>query len=139
MKIVLDTNVYIAAFLSKGLVSDILLFTKDEEVEYYTSSEILKETDEKLAKKFNVDKNRRQVFLNLVKQSAQIVFPQEKLSVIKADPDDNKILECAVEANADLIVSIDKHLLKLKKYGHVGIVHPKTLTWIIPKILTGKN
>jgi len=35
-----------------------------------------------------------------------------------------------------LIVSMDKHLIKLKSYKGTGIVHPKTLTWIIPKLLS---
>ncbi|MBU0569204.1 putative toxin-antitoxin system toxin component, PIN family [Patescibacteria group bacterium] len=137
MKIVLDTNVYIASFLSKGLSSDILLLGKDKKIEVFTSAEILEEVERKLIDKFNVDKKRRQVFLDLAMRSAKIVFPSQKLEVIKIDPDDNKILECAVEAEASLIISMDKHLLKLKSYKNIGVVHPKTLTWILPKILKG--
>ena len=135
MKIVLDTNVYIAAFLSRGLASDILLLGRDKKVEFFVSYEILEEVDEKLVRKFKIDEDRRRIFLELVTQSTKLVLPQKELDVIKVDPDDNRILECAVEAEANLVVSIDKHLLKLKSYKGVGIVHPKTLTWIIPKIL----
>ena len=46
------------------------------------------------------------------------------LEVVKADPDDDKILECAVEGSADLIVSGDRHLTRLKSFRGIGIVRP---------------
>jgi len=42
--------------------------------------------------------------------------------VITEDPDDNRILECAVEADSDLIVSGDKDLHRLKQYGKARVV-----------------
>jgi putative PIN family toxin of toxin-antitoxin system len=135
MKFVLDTSVYIAAFLNKGLASNILLLGKQGAVKLYISPEIQEEVEEILAWKFKVDNYQIMVFMDLVLKSTKKVIPQQVLNVIKADPDDNKILECTVEAQADLIISMDKHLIKLKKYKRIGIVHPKTLTWIIPKLL----
>lgn len=44
-----------------------------------------------------------------------------------------KILECALAGRADLIVSADKHLIKLKNFQGISIIHPKTLTWILPE------
>jgi predicted nucleic acid-binding protein len=44
------------------------------------------------------------------------------LNVVKADPDDNRILECAVDGNADIVVSNDHHLLDLKSYRQIPIV-----------------
>jgi predicted nucleic acid-binding protein len=43
---------------------------------------------------------------------------------VKADKDDNKIIEAAVEAKADFIISGDKHLLEMKKYQRIKIVSP---------------
>ncbi|MFV1917072.1 MAG: putative toxin-antitoxin system toxin component, PIN family [Patescibacteria group bacterium] len=133
MRLVLDTNVYIAAFLQKGLASDILILGEERKVDLFISPEIIKEIEEKLDKKFKVDKDRIGKFIDVVKRSTEQVTPFKKIYVIKVDPDDNMILECVVEAKADLIVSMDKHLLKLKSYEGTGIVHTKTLTWIIPK------
>jgi predicted nucleic acid-binding protein len=42
--------------------------------------------------------------------------------VVKADPSDNKFLECAVAAGADVIVSGDKHLLRLKQHAGIPII-----------------
>ena len=53
---------------------------------------------------------------------AEIVEPEEVLDVIAEDPDDNRVLECAVKGRADLIVSGDRHLLKLGSYQGIAIV-----------------
>ena len=135
MKVVLDSNVYIAAFLAKGLASDILKFGEKGKIEIYTSKEILDEVKGKLVKKAKLEELYVKQLLSHVEKSLKIIRTIKKLVVVKEDPDDNKILECAVEAGANLIITMDKHLLKLKSYEGIGIVHPKTLTWIIPKLL----
>jgi putative PIN family toxin of toxin-antitoxin system len=136
MKIVLDSNVYIAAFLAKGLASDILKFGEKGKIEIYTSREILDEVKEKLVSKGKLDEVFVKQLLSHIEKSLKIVKLKRKLNVVKEDPDDNKILECAIVAGANLIVTMDKHLLKLKSYENIGIVHPKTLTWIIPKLIS---
>ena len=136
MRIVLDSNIYIAAFLAKGLASDILKLGYKGEIEIFTSEEILDEVKDKLVNKGKLEKIYVEQLLLQVKKSIKIVKPIKRLDVVKEDPDDNKILECAVESEANLIVSMDKHLIKLKSYKGTGIVHPKTLTWIIPKLLS---
>jgi len=55
---------------------------------------------------------------------SKIVEPLEKLDVVKEDPDDNKILECAKEGKVDYIVTQDKHLLKLKSFEGIEILNP---------------
>src|SRR3989344_2043204 len=56
---------------------------------------------------------------------SKIVEPKSKLDIIKEDPDDNKILECAVEGKVDYIISQDKHLLDIKEYKEIKIITPK--------------
>jgi uncharacterized protein len=53
---------------------------------------------------------------------AKVVEPREPLSVISDDPDDNRVLECALKGEADVIVSRDRHLLKLANYQGISIV-----------------
>lgn len=62
---------------------------------------------------------------------AILIHPVEKIKNASRDKDDNKIIECAVEAEADLIVTMDKDLLKLKRFRHIGIVHPKTFFYML--------
>jgi len=54
-----------------------------------------------------------------------IVQPSEKLNAVSDDPDDNKILECAIAGNVDCIISKDNHLLKLNKYRNIPILAPE--------------
>lgn len=97
------------------------------------SDEILEEVQEKLLKKFHWTTADAELFVTAVQEIAEIVECEEKLLVVKRDPDDNKILECAITGNADLIVSSDQDLIKLKKFRGIAIVHPKTLSYTFPK------
>ena len=51
-----------------------------------------------------------------------LVTPQKVIDAIKEDPDDNRILECAIEAGSEFIVTSDKDLLRLGEFGNVRIV-----------------
>jgi len=68
---------------------------------------------------------------NLIIESSVIINPKIKLNVIKEDPDDNKFLEAGISGNADLIISQDKHLLKLKEYQGIKIVSPEEALLLI--------
>jgi predicted nucleic acid-binding protein len=57
-----------------------------------------------------------------MRQAARTVTPAVSLDVVKADPDDNKILECAVTAGSDFIVSGDEDLLRLGQYDAIRIM-----------------
>lgn len=62
--------------------------------------------------------------LKLAARVAEIVSPTISLRVIADDPADDRILECAVGGKADLIVSGDRHLRKLKSFRNIGIIQP---------------
>lgn len=63
----------------------------------------------------------------------------KKISIVTRDPDDNKILECALAGKADLIVTLDQDLIKLKNFRGIGIIHPKTLSWTFPEYFKKDN
>ena len=52
------------------------------------------------------------------------VAPTEKLDVVKSDSDDNKILECAVAAGSDYLVTGDNDILSLGSYGKTRMIKP---------------
>lgn len=140
MKIVLDTNIYIAAAIYKGLSRQILDFIFENSlITLFISEEILQELYDKLDTKFHWPDERISFYLDDIKIMAKLVSSSEKLSVISRDPDDNKILECAVSGNADLIVTLDQDLIKLKKFRGIGIIHPKTLYWTFPEHFKNKE
>ena len=139
MRVVLDTNVLIAAALKGGLADQILRLATSRQLSLIISQEILEELSEKLLSKFTWKDGEVSLYIETLKEISEIVSPSKKLDVVSKDPDDNKILEAALEGRAELIVSIDQDLLKLKKYKDIGIIHPKTLTWILPKLFEGNK
>lgn len=121
MKVVFDTNIYISAFISPGSkAEDAYLLAVDGQVELYTSVAILTETAKKLREKFLWDDVKITAALKHVSKAATVLKPVNRLNIL-FDVPDNRILECAKEAGADLIVTGDKHLLDLKQYEGIGI------------------
>jgi len=136
VRIVFDTNIYFAA-TRKGFAFNLLQTVLNPKNGYFLfiSSEILEELREKVGlaekQKFFSHEDVEDILQAIYK--ASMVEVLEKINAVKADPDDNKILECAVAAEADLIVTMDKHLLKLKTFRRIGIVHPKSFSFMFPR------
>ena len=125
-KVVFDTNVLISATLWDNSVAQKFLFKCiRENVQIFSSQEILEEYKEILARDFDYEEQEIGEILERVIQFVTLITPREKVEIIKEDPDDNKIVECAIESNAEYIISYDKHLLKLKEYKGIKIVRPE--------------
>jgi hypothetical protein len=54
-----------------------------------------------------------------------LVIPSRRIAVIREDPADNMFLECAAEAEADYIISGDRHLLRLGIFEGTPILSPR--------------
>lgn len=125
MKVVLDTNVLISAIMFGGKSRDILEMGISGKIRIAVSQDILKELAEVLiGKKFRVAIAVVQQTIHEFSEIAELVIVTEKINAIKNDPDDNRILECAVSAKADYIVSGDSDLLTLKNFKKIKIVSP---------------
>ncbi len=134
MRIVLDTNIYIAAAIHEGFSAHIFeVLSENADFTIIISSEILDELAEKLKDKFNWLTKDIALFLKEVKNASEFVKSEEKVSIITRDPQDNKILECALSGKGNLIVTLDQDLIKIKTFRGIAIVHPKTMSWIFPK------
>jgi putative PIN family toxin of toxin-antitoxin system len=86
-----------------------------------TSDAILAETMGVLRDKFGWDGYRLHFARLELRKFAHIVVPMQTLDVT-GDPDDNRILECALAAGSDCIVTYDQDLLRLGEYGGIRIV-----------------
>ena len=127
-----DVGFYIAASLKNGYARSYLLGrgTKFLTYELFASEAILLELQEKLeSDKFGFTRQEIVAFTNQVRDVVAIVRPKHKVTVVR-DPDDDKILECALEANAEIILAFDKDLLDLKEYEGIKIIHPRMLQYI---------
>jgi putative PIN family toxin of toxin-antitoxin system len=125
LRIVLDTNVYISAALRGREAEAILQLASLWRVILVASEFIFGELKEKLETKFQWPETQVALFLETMRDLAEIVEPEITLNVVPDDDDDNRILECAVAGGAGLIRTYDKDLLRLKSYQTIGIITPR--------------
>lgn len=122
LKVVLDTNVIVSALVFGGKPREVLRLVIEGKLELYLSKEIIDEVLEILGRKFKYPDDKLLVLGNELITLAEVVQPETEVRVVYDDPDDDKIIECAVEAGADFIISGDSHLLNLEKYNAIKIL-----------------
>ena len=126
LKAVLDTNILISATFWIGQPYEITRLAAGKKIACFTSIEILDEYARILKRDFKQEPVQIEEKVKAIMLFSQMADPLVRINKIKEDPDDNKILEAAVEAKADFIVSGDGHLLKLKCYKGMRILTAKT-------------
>ena len=122
-----DTSFYIGALNSRGAGSRLLEMARAGEIRADISEPIIRETLRVLRERFAWDGNRINQLRQALSRMANQVVPAQTLHVIKEDPADNRILECAAEAQSDYIVTWDNDLLRLEQFGKARIVTPVAL------------
>lgn len=128
MRVVLDTNVWISALVFPGGACDQLVrkLRESPSVVLLTSSFILQEFERVLVEKFEYARHDAEPLRRAVAEFSTIVEPQQRVTVIRQPDADNRILECAVDGQADLLVTGDaKHLLPLKIFRGIRICSPR--------------
>ena len=128
MKIVLDTNVLIAATFWEGASAKVMEMIEQKKIRGYVSEEILNEYANSIQKKrLQIKKKELGILLSYAKLASitEKINPEVRYKVVLADPDDDKIIECAKAADADCILSYDHHLLDLKVILGVPVLTPE--------------
>jgi putative PIN family toxin of toxin-antitoxin system len=125
LRAVVDTNVYISAFLYPDRpISQVVLQAAQRRYRLLISPAILREVGKVMREDLGWEERVRIRHLKTLTKAAEMIFPATTLDVIAEDPADNRILECAVDGRAELIVSGDQHLRRLKSYEGIPIVRP---------------
>jgi uncharacterized protein len=122
LRVVADTNIFISALMFGGVPGSFLDLAFLRAFLLVTSPALLDELDEKLRAKFEVSPGDAELIKARLESCALVVTPDIVLAVIKEDPDDDRVLECAVAGGADYLVSGDRHLLKLVSYVGIPII-----------------
>lgn len=121
-KIVIDTNLFISALGWGGKPNELIERAIDKEYELYISTKQIKELIRVLSyPRLKFTEHEKKAFLEKIYEIAIIIDTKLELSVVE-DPFDNMLVECAVEADADYIISGDNLLKKLKKFKNIRIV-----------------
>ena len=112
-RVVVDTNVYISALVFGGVPQRVLELISSHGLPLYVSPSIMEEVSGILAAKFGWTKEELELFLPPLWGRCIIIKPTLRLKVC-ADPDDNQILECAVAAEAEFLITGNaKHFRRL--------------------------
>jgi len=126
MRVVVDTNVVISGLFWRGAPRQLLDAARAQLLDLYTSPVLLAELSDVLGR----DKFAERLAASGVESNdlvlgyaalAKVIKPADFISIIIDDPDDNSVLECAIAAHADVIVSGDNHLLNLSSFRNMPI------------------
>jgi putative PIN family toxin of toxin-antitoxin system len=121
--IVLDTNIYISALnFHRGKPHQLLQMAIAGHIEVAISDAILQEVQGVLRKKFHAMEEDVREADALISACTTRVTPTQTVAVVTEDPDDDRILECAVAAGADAIVTGDDDLLRRGEYQGIRIM-----------------
>ena len=120
-RVTADSNQYISALLRGGKPLQLLELARSGQIELAVSDDILNEVGRVLGDKFKVPTEDVEEYRNQVLGFAKHVTPAERLRVVTSDADDDKILECAVAAGSEIVVTGDAHLLALGNFSGIRI------------------
>jgi putative PIN family toxin of toxin-antitoxin system len=124
MRVVLDTNVIIAAFAARGLCSEVFEVCLTSHT-IVISEHILSEVERVLIKKIHLPRNIIASIMDYLRDVAEIFEPQVIKDSACRDIEDHKIIGTAMSGNAQLIITGDDDLLTLKKFMKIDIVTPR--------------
>src|ERR1700675_4197086 len=109
MRIVADTNVIVSALVFGGVPRRVLELADSAVCELFYSEAIQVEVRRVLLEKFGWSEVKVDEVLLELWRMGELVIPRSKVNVVFDDPDDNRILECALSASATCVVSGDQH------------------------------
>ncbi|TLD41754.1 MAG: hypothetical protein JETT_1979 [Candidatus Jettenia ecosi] len=135
-KVVIDTNVIVSAFGWGGKPADVIRLITSGKILNFTSSEMFTELKKVVGyPRLAFSETSQAEIMEIIFNASSIVDIHESVNIIDDDAEDNKILECAISAGAEFVISGDKHLLTLKSFEGIKIVTPEDFieTWSLKK------
>jgi putative PIN family toxin of toxin-antitoxin system len=119
--VVADTNVLVSAIQFGSKPKHLLDLAADGQVDLAISEAILEENASRPERQVPPHGRRTQRDRQAAPGHRRTVTPTESINAVAADPSDNRVLECAVAADAEVILSGDKHLLALGSFRGIPI------------------
>ncbi|MBI1821572.1 MAG: putative toxin-antitoxin system toxin component, PIN family [Nitrospirae bacterium] len=126
MRVILDTNVFISGVFFAGPPYQILKAWQDGKIKLLLSPDIFEEYErvgKALSSQFpSINLNS---ILSFITIKAEIIFAQELSERVSEDPDDDKFLACALSGKCKVIISGDKHLLRVSGFKGIEVIKPR--------------
>ena len=121
-KVVIDMNVLVSYFWG-GNPKKVVDLWIDGELALLISASIVDEIGRTLIE-LGIAEEKIAALCEMLMMKSGLVMPKRKFHIVMEDPADNKFIECAVEGNADYLITGDNHLLRLEREGKTQIVNP---------------
>jgi len=121
IKVTLDSNILISAIVYGGKPEKVFRLILEKKIIAYISLVIIAEVIEVLTKKFRFNQIKLRQTERKIRKNLRVINPTQIINIVR-DPDDNRVLEAAVEGNCDFIITGDKDLLGLEKYKNIKIL-----------------
>jgi putative PIN family toxin of toxin-antitoxin system len=137
IRVTVDSNIYISAFQFRGTPERLLTLAAEEKVELAISDYIVEEVCRTLREKFDWPEDRISQAQRIMDRITRRVVPSQTLNLIKEDDADNRIVECAVEAGSEYIVSDYRDLHRLGRYGNIRIIKVAEMLDVIQRERAG--
>lgn len=134
MRVVPDTNVLVSAIVFGGPPGRLIELAAEGHLQLVLSPPLIDELREVLRRKFGFSDAAGYQAETLLRRISTVVEPQREVAIIIEDPEDNRVLEAALAGDAEAIVSGDRHLLNLGRFGNIPIMSPREL---LKRILPG--
>ena len=127
MKAVFDTNVLVAAFVSEGVCSKLLIRARKRQFHLFISPYILQEFERVLVRKLAVPKGEARDAVRLVSEAADVILllPPDLEAPICRDSNDDAVLACSLAAETDYLVTGDADLLDPRSFRNTLIISPR--------------
>jgi putative PIN family toxin of toxin-antitoxin system len=127
LRVVFDTNVIVSAALyEKSLPALLLSLGLENKVRFFVSPALLNEYEAVLKRpRFKLGQRQITELMGNINRKALIVSPTKRLNILKTDEPDNRVLECAIKAKADFIITGNKRHFPFEEFKGSKIVTPR--------------
>jgi len=132
MKIVLDSNIFVSSFYWAGNPRKVFDRVTNGLDELYITDEIIKEIISVMSrKKFDTKIEKINEYIKIIESYSIKILSQNIPQNISRDKNDNKILQCGIDANVEFIITGDNDLLVIEEYNKIKILKPNEYLKII--------
>jgi len=134
LRVTADSNIYISALNFGGLPDKLLDLAREGAIQLVLSEAIVDEISRVLREKFGWAEGSIALAWERISDFTEQVKPERRIDVVREDPTDNRILECAEAGRCEYLVTGDKHLLKLGQFAATKIVKPAEFLEILAQM-----
>lgn len=128
-----DSNIYVSALQFGGVALEFLNAARGATFQLVTSETILAEVRGVLLRKFRWSKEMLDEAISEMRDFIRLVTPIQTLNVIAEDPEDDRVIECAIASGSGFIVTGDRHLLRLIQYQNIRVIKLSEFMELIPR------